>query len=187
MRLTNRLRDAFVEAVLRDVPSEDYTAQAAAIATEMAIKKLPQALQRAIAVDKSVLQYLKMTGVYFPSGMGSAMVPGLMGDNNGLRNAIGSAPEVVKLAEAFVQQRDSTKSLEQRLRSVAYACKTRKALFEALPECEKYLPPEEERGANLPAVSGLVTDLLKAGWPNGGKTNGKAAADGKVSHLSAAA
>jgi hypothetical protein len=61
------------------------------------------------------------------------------------------------------------------LKSVAYACTTRKQLEEALPEFSNYLPEEEAKAArDLPVVVNVVADFVKAGWPK--KNQGKIAA-----------
>lgn len=70
------------------------------------------------------------------------------------------------LAGQLHRQQQTRSALKDRLRSVAYACSTRKALLAALPEFEKYLPEDEPAALRtLPVVANVVADFVKAGWP----------------------
>ena len=73
------------------------------------------------------------------------------------------------LAEQRAEARRARRELKDKLHVVVAGCNTRKQLVEALPEFEKYAPQETAKLAGLPAVSGVVADLVAAGWPKGGK------------------
>jgi hypothetical protein len=80
-----------------------------------------------------------------------------------IRNAL------LPLAEQRAEAKKARRELENKLHAVVAGCNTRKQLVEALPEFEKYAPQEPTKLAGLPAVSGVVADLVAAGWPKGGK------------------
>jgi hypothetical protein len=68
-------------------------------------------------------------------------------------------------------------SLETKLYATIRAFNTVKQARDAMPEFAKYLPEDADpKCKTLPAITDLVTDLMKAGWPDGGKKNDKAKA-----------
>lgn len=166
MKLTNALRDAFVIAAMEDVPAEDYYSQAEKVVVDDIVDQLPPKV-RAVWNDKNLRHWVDTTTYYMPGRMGSVAVPGSYRDPCALRPA--AKAKVEKLAALNSTQDATRRDLKARLRAVAYACSTRKALAEALPEFEKYLPPEVAPNRQLPAVSGVVTEFVKAGWPKGKK------------------
>lgn len=56
-------------------------------------------------------------------------------------------------------------SLEVKLINSIANCTTDKQLKELYPEFAKYVPGEEPKTGNLPALANIVTDFVKAGWP----------------------
>jgi hypothetical protein len=82
--------------------------------------------------------------------------------------------ELKAIDDAWTAQNTLRNELQNKLEGAVIAYTTRKQLAAALPEFEKYLPPEEAKGSNLPALANVVTDFIAAGWP-AGKAN--AAAD----------
>ena len=163
MKLTNTLRDAFVLAAMQDVPSVDYSEKITAVAIKAAVEKLPPKV-RAIWNDKELRGFV-VTDRHWLAGSLVVCVPGKDHEvDKVVRDA--AAP----LVALDVEQRKSRESLQTKLRSVAYACTTRKALLDALPEFEKYLPADEAAvNRSMPVVAGVVTEFVKAGWPKGAK------------------
>lgn len=75
---------------------------------------------------------------------------------------------VEELEKQNDEQHDSRNNLETKLQAVAESCTTRKALLNALPEFEKYLPADDAAACrSLPVVANVVSDFMKAGWPKG--------------------
>lgn len=169
MKLTNVIRDAFVHAVMDDVPSTDYDTQMRDLAVKKAIDRLPKKIQEAWK-SEATRQFIKTGGIY----VNHKMVQGIPGADS-WNGFIGEEPpkdwfaDLNELEALASKQAEERSELEQKVHAVAYSCTTRKALLEQLPEFEKYLPAEAPKASNLPAVANLVTDLLKAGWPKGGK------------------
>jgi hypothetical protein len=157
MRLTNTIRQAFVKAALDDVPSVNYQDQMYKLALKDAVDQLPPDVVKAY---KAHPQYFNVSGRYH-DGVGHYGGP--WGDNR-------MRPETVKqiqdLHELNQAQRDHRRQLEIKLRGVADSTNTRKALVEALPEFEKYLPVEDlPLSRQVPALANVLSDFVKAGWP----------------------
>ncbi|HOU23531.1 MAG TPA: Nmad5 family putative nucleotide modification protein [Anaerolineae bacterium] len=166
MKLTNYVRDAYITSVMNDVPRERYEEMLEKAILDDAIAQLPGPV-RAIWKNPDFQGYLGLSSVCPVQKAGCVQVPCLNPKNFRLSDvAMHRVLELVALREEQAARRNS---LRTRLRSIAYGCSTRKALAEALPEFEKYLPKEEETSRNLPVIANVVTDFVKAGWPKGAK------------------
>ena len=174
MKLTNYLRNAFVSAVMQDVPFESFESFDEQIdkACVLAVaKELPEKL-RAAWLDPLLRCYFDTRSLHL-HGDFYVQVPTPLHVYNStddpthpsyrIRNALRP------LAEQRAEARTTRQELHRKLEAVVAGCNTRKQLIEALPEFEKYAPQEPAKLAGLPAVSGVVADLVAAGWPKGGK------------------
>lgn len=166
MKLTNYLRDAYITSVMTDVPHEAYEDQIHKQILDDAVAQLPGPV-RAIWKNSDLQGYLDLSSVYPVARTGCVQVPCLNPKNFKLTDA--AMTRVLELVNLRDGQSSRLNSLRTRLRSIAYGCTTRKALAEALPEFEKYLPKEEETSRNLPVIANVVSDFVKAGWPKGAK------------------
>lgn len=166
MRLTNYIRDAYINSVMFDVPQERYEEQMEKTILDDAIAQLPGPV-RAIWKDPKLQGYIETHSVYPAAKAGCVQVPCL--SSGGFKLTDAASAQVLKLRDLREEQTRGLSNLRTRLRSIAYGCTTRKALAEALPEFEKYLPKEEETSRNLPVIANVVTDFVKAGWPKGAK------------------
>lgn len=163
MKLTNTLRGAFIRAAMQDVPNVDYGAKITAAALEDAVAQLPPKV-RAIYNDKALRHFVKSDWCrvgpdrqHVPSG----------GDYIASESARAKVEELSALKNA---QDERNSDLRNKLRGCAYACSTRKALLDMLPEFEKYMPSDEAAACRtLPVVANVVSDFVKAGWPKDAK------------------
>ncbi len=165
MKLTNHHRDTFVKAAMLDVPYVDYKEQARALFVKTMVAKLPPKV-RALWDDNELRPYVKthQACVLFCS----VSAPAPSRDDLVLGPEADAALAQLKIAD--MAQQETRNALAMSLRSVAYGCTTRKALLEALPEFEKYMPAETPPvSRNLPAIANVVADFTKAGWPKGKK------------------
>lgn len=162
MRLTNSMRDAFIRAAMDDVPSIDYAEKIREKAIAFAVGKLPPKV-KAVWNDKKTRSYVSTYFIHINSSI--AVPAGDMSKDSALYSEIKS--HVLPLIEMDSQQRRSRAELAEKLRQVAYSCSTVHALAEAMPEFKKYLPKEDEKSKTLPAISGVVADFVRAGWPKG--------------------
>ena len=167
MKLTNYIRDAFIESALDDVPKGcDHEEEIRKIAQADLLAQLPAAVQK-MWKDPNLMQYVRCrsdsyggVSVAYPSdnsGWGSSGKRQLTADGQ---------KKVSKLADEMNADLALRKDLRQKLKGAAYACNTSKQLRELLPEFAKYLPAEEETTCRtLPVVANIVADFTKAGWP----------------------
>jgi hypothetical protein len=159
MRLTNDSRDAFVRAVMDDVPYVDYYSQAAKLVQDYQLRRLPREI-RAVYEQPELRGYLKAEVCYYFRRFRSIA-------------AVGTAPldeetqrKLADLEDKDHEQDKRRSELRQKLRAAVAAVKTRKQLIEALPEFAKYAPPETESPSRaVPVLTDVVTDFVAAGWP----------------------
>lgn len=162
MRLTNQIRDAFINGVMRDVPSVDYTEQIRKLLEQDIEAQLPPAVL-AIHKDKALCGYVNTSWGSFNSGVSIAYPSS---NNEGTKITTKAATKVDELRTLSKLQSAARNDLQRKLKNVAYSVTTRKALVQALPEFEKYLPEDEAKAVRtLPVVQNVVADFVKAGWP----------------------
>lgn len=168
MKLTNYVRDAFIRAAMADVPKVDYEDQALKLVTaefRALFDKTFSGLDRDALTNARWIvhrqyrtpQGLRNTAEYGPDDYDYIQykMPALW-------------TQLTKLGVKHSEQQGALNSLESKLRTITYGCSTRKALAAALPEFEKYLPPETATTRSLPVVANVVADFVKAGWPKQG-------------------
>ena len=168
MRLTNYMRDAFVKAVMNDVPQIDYSQIAHKVAQDYLVECMPPKV-RAVYDDSQTRHYLTTTHTYFPGTINNASMRGVGDDCYWWKETPDLRDKISEIAQQLGDQTVRLGELESKINAVAYACTTREALAKAPPEFEKYLPAEATKAANLPAVANVVADFVKAEWPKGKK------------------
>lgn len=161
MKLTTSDRDAFVRAVMNDVPAVDYDEKAREVVTAATVAKLPPKV-REIWNDPKLRGFLRCNQWQ--------RLPRPLHDLNTLP-VDGWETEAVKeklqdLATAKHKQEEEHDALQAKLRGIIKACSTLKQATERLPEFVKYLPADRTSTGvvNLP-VANVVADLMAAGWP----------------------
>jgi hypothetical protein len=159
MKLTKTDREAFVRAVMNDVPMVDYNEKARALAMEHLVASLPSAV-RALWNDNALRGYVKVIRHYTQYPLDN--ITGPEGDFS-----IAVTAQLDSLATAMSDQNDERRELQERLAGVIAGCSTLAKATKVLPEFVKYLPADRDGTGvtNLPAISGVVADLTKAGWP----------------------
>lgn len=172
MRLTNFIRQAFVRAVMADVPKTDYQEQAHAYARKIVQAEFEKAFPDIPYADVAKIGWFDSGSISLPYGITNIHVNAMKGGYSMLENM----PKVWDKLKEFVVLKKAEdariNTLQTRLEGVANSCSTRKQLAEALPEFEKYLPAEEGPAMrSLPVVTNVISDFVKAGWPkqNAGK------------------
>lgn len=171
MKLTKFDRQAFVRAVMADIPKEDFLDQMRKVVMDDSIEQLPAQL-RQFALDPKTAPYLK-TGTYWSKKSFT-----YFGDN---QHHWTPSPKAQKKIDALREKHDAQELRLDEVRSKVSAsieaCTTLKMAKERLPEFEKYLPQDRgpQKSAYLPAVANLVADLTKLGWPKDTKVAAQAA------------
>ena len=165
MRLTRSDKDAFVRAVMDDVPQIDYDEIAAGIAREAIRASLPKTVADAVSKHSECFDTMIVS---LPYGIRNIHVRATSG---GGFDELKRLPRGWDELEAFAKDKKTQdarlSALESKVRSVIEACSTLKQALERLPEFEKYLPKERDGTgvSNLPAIANVVSDLTAAGWP----------------------
>jgi hypothetical protein len=168
MRLTQYHRQAFVSAVMNDVPRTNHNEIAHKLAQDYLVEHMPPKV-RAVFDDKGLRHYLVTTCTYFPGSISNAAMYGAEGGIHWWKQVPELSAKISEIAQQADEQCTQRYNLESKLRAIAKSCTTRAALAKALPEFEKYLPAEDAPSTNLPALANVVADFVQAGWPKGKK------------------
>jgi hypothetical protein len=165
MKLTNYMRDAFIRRVMNDVPQIDYDERIRALTLKIALALAPPAVRKLWA-DPEQRRWLNTSSVFVGSRSVMIPTPEAYDARETHKEAVKADGALKDLCAVEASQAEQRKTLETKLRSVAYSVTTRKALADALPEFVKYLPPDEAAAIRtLPVVANVVADFIKAGWP----------------------
>ena len=164
MNLTKTDKDAFVRAVMADVPHVDYNEKARALLSAWDREAMPDAI-RAIWDNSALRPYLARDQYHAnPRGLSSYSAVCLRASDL----APERAAQIEKLAVESRAQSVERNKLEGVMASTIAPFRTLAAAKKGLPEeLHKYLPADRDATGvtNLPAVASPV-DLLKAmGWP----------------------
>jgi hypothetical protein len=167
-RLTKYQREAFVEAVMQDVPTIDYEKQAHDLVKNAALAILPPQV-RAIADNKDLCHYLETTMHWFGYHQGnfSSLCVYQGRQTNYMTDEVQKQLDaIIELAQA---QNERLNEMRNKLTAAIGGCTTDRMARERLPEFIKYLPEPEEKTPYLPAVANIVADLVSLGWPKDGE------------------
>lgn len=166
MRLTSSMRSAFIRSVMDDVPRVAYDEQITKLITDDCIALLPEHV-RVVWKDKATRPYLETHTAYGERDVGHWRVDNLPATGyDDVKISKEARKEAARLCALDKAQSAARDELENKIKGAAYAFSTRKALAEALPEFEKYLPVDEPAASRmLPVLTNVVTDFMKAGWP----------------------
>ena len=166
MRLTNYIRDAFIEAAMQDVPSTcNHTEEIRKLAQADVFSRLPKDIYKIWTENGESRSFLK---VRHDSIRGVSFVyPATDEYRSGARPVSDKVKAKIDvLADEMEADYKVKKDLRSKLKGAAYSCNTTKQLRELLPEFDSYLPPEEAPSPrSLPVVANIVADFAKAGWP----------------------
>lgn len=163
MRLNKYHKDAFVEAVLQDLPATDYDEVAQKLVRDAIVERMP-AKVRAVYDDKDVRHWLRNEWTLMPGSLQNFHC--VSGSN------IGEVPgelkeRLIELSQLKREQTSKKDAFGHKIRAAIDSCQTRKQALELLPEFEKYLPKDTTGTgvSNLPVINNLVAELVQAGWP----------------------
>ncbi|WP_334033402.1 Nmad5 family putative nucleotide modification protein [Burkholderia gladioli] len=177
MRLSTHHREAFVRAVMDDVPEIDFDEQARVLVQKWAHGCLPTKLR---TLYREFGDYFRHEAVWLSGSLGNVMCVTNTGSSDAAKR-IKEDPELyVKLndlSRAKTKQADERRALRAKVTSAIGMCSTLKQAHERLPEFAKYLPAiEAATDRSVPVVANLVAELAAAGWPKGKKPAARKAA-----------
>lgn len=162
MKLTKSDREAFVAAVLNDVPSVDYNDQAQKLVRAELETKLPDKVL-SVLKDKTIAHYIEAKYVVMPGKLQDFYTAAAAGFEKS-DSLIKALEQIDRLDRV---QTDALTQLREKVAGVIGACTTLKQAIERLPEFTQYLPANRDESglANLPVISNVVAELVQAGWP----------------------
>jgi len=163
MKLTNYIRDAFINSVMNDVPEKDLHEEGKKIFEKAYLDSLPSEIQLAWALPKCKpyvnTRYAGICGSSFPLPCDGSST------HRNLDTPLKVKDKIDTLTAQYKAQQDNRNTLRYKVKGAAYACTTTKHLRTLLPEFDRYLPAEEEKTLRtLPAVQNIAADFVKAGW-----------------------
>lgn len=167
MRLTKDDKNAFVQAVMNDVPQVDYQELVRQKIQKWCFDALPADLQPAA---KKYPEYFATSYIYTPIGC-SAVYAICAPEHRGALFE-GRFPaqwkELVALGAEYRAQSATLQALREKVTALISTCTTLKQAEERLPEFAKYLPTDRAPAttSNLP-VANTLAELQAAGWPKG--------------------
>lgn len=159
MRLTNYIRDAFINSVLQDVPQVNYDNKIRQVVMEDFIEQMPKAVREAYS---RFPEYFRASSIYI-NDFGYVSVH--CGDKKELTQT--TKEKVKELVKQHHEQSKIRSKLKTDLKAVAYSVTTANALRKALPEFEKYLNEYVTKPVDrsVPAIANVVSSFVAAGWP----------------------
>ncbi|MHB8915387.1 MAG: Nmad5 family putative nucleotide modification protein [Thiobacillus sp.] len=159
MKLTKIDKLAFVRAVMNDVPQVDYNEMVRNLAISDLVSRFPDEI-KAIWKNPALRAYIARD-THFHYGRS---INGFMGPSGTL--SAETKAEILRLDELNSSQLATRRSLKESVQAVINGCSTLKQAKDRMPEFEKYLPSERAPVTqNLPAISNVVAELTKVGWP----------------------
>lgn len=175
MRLTKSDKEAFVRAVMDDVPQVDYNEQVRSKLKAWGLESLPEEMR---LLSKKYPGYFESHYISTPAYCPSAKV--VCDPNWSCSGFQDREPEkYAELAAIGVLEEEQQKTrdaLRRKITGLINECSTLKTAQQRLPEFVKYLPAE--RGVtgtvNLP-VANVLAELTNLGWPKDAPLKAEAA------------
>lgn len=167
-RLTNDKREAIVRAVIGEVPKEDYHTKIADRIKKLNVLFLPPKVKE-IANDPKLFVWLHTRYLYLGRSSYLIYFPYQDISFSEYENKFKGDPKIKEWLKKQIEQDDKLHDLRKRVKTQIWTVNTSKQLADRFPEFVKYLPQELTYTPNLPADNTLITDLVKAGWPEGKK------------------
>lgn len=163
MKLTKSDKQAFVRAVMDDIPSVDYDKELQTLVTQYELSIMHPDVIAAIN-NPNVQSYIKKNNRMYVRRMRDPMTYHAINVSD---LPVELQKQIDALIEADERQSVSRYEIENKLTAAIGACTTLKVAKERLPEFVKYLPQERDSTGvtHLPVIANLVADLTCLGWP----------------------
>jgi hypothetical protein len=167
MRLTKTDKEAFVRAVMDDVPKIDYEEMISDRLQAWIIDNICPAEIKAAWKNPEARPLLDFKYTYMPGRFPNLYM--VRPSDWGFDEKCPIYDELGALQDKSAEQRLQRNELKERLKALIEGCSTLKVAEARLPEFKEYLPADRDGGKtdNLPAISNVVATLVAAGWPKG--------------------
>lgn len=198
MRLGTTEKNAIVQAILDDVPVRDFQAEITKLILADQEAQLKDKAPEVLAFLKSKHGDRLDMGNFYPAGYDlkrrksketvrfvSSWYRDAKRDFVSLHTiqvlkdfklSQEASFELAELIHEANEVNAKGKAMRERLEATIKPCNTTKAARERMSEFEAYIPKDEPKTAYPVAVIGLMDELLKMGWPKGGKVEAVGAA-----------
>lgn len=171
MRMTKALREQIVRDIMKDTPKENYQEQAEDLLRKIAHEVMPPEVTAAAKAHpfRFLVEYPEVWvgNKYGASGhMIHIAVRGYSQTYDGKKlNLHPDMEQVCELARKEKAQRDTRKSLKDRLEGMFMGVTTRKQFVERFPQFAKYMPmPDAPEIKTLPVDPAIFETLKELGW-----------------------
>lgn len=176
MRLNKSDKEAFVRAVMDDVPEINYDELINEATQNYLLDHVLPAEIAAIYRRNDLRPFLERSYTHMPGNL--CNVYSVKSREFNFTDLPNDHPILRDLRDLKLKQdaqHSERRLLENRLKGVIEACSTLKSATERLPKFVAYLPADRDGTGvtGLPAISDVVAVLVAAGWPKG-KTQGEA-------------
>ena len=171
MKLTNLNKKAFVQAVMGDIPTEQFEDDIKTAVQSVAISMCPPEIQK-IWKNNSLRGFLKTCTARVGAWSGHAdqlrvQFVSWSGEESRDEKHLLAHPDIKTLATKREAQAQNLHDVKAKLISAINSVNTVKQAKELFPEFIAYLPDEAQAPSKYaPAViANLSADLIKLGWP----------------------
>jgi hypothetical protein len=146
-KLTNSIRDAYIEACMSDVPRPDYKALEKE-AQDLLYKAMSPAVRKVFREEPNALKYETFSDLA----------------DRGYAKLIIADVKWSKVPAPVLEKAGARMRVKQQIRTQAYACKTGKQLEEALPQFAHHVPKPDQPTPCLPVPTRFLDDLKMLGF-----------------------
>ncbi len=152
MKLTKYTKQAIVRAIIHDLPPIDKEARATAI-KEAIVKTMSPEVRKLFKTNPTALrtQSVEYTN---PDRWYQEVVVGDL-----------TKEQISAIIAPYEKQEAERREADAKLTRAFAGINTLKQALTTFPEFKKYYPTETEPTKNLPALSNVIADLSKLGWP----------------------
>lgn len=155
MRITKWDKQAIVKAIMADVPKIDKDKRRKEMQEAVVKLMTPECRKLYKVMPDALRKYHAGDLIYNAYSYNSREI--VRGDV--------SEKELNALLEKYRAEDAAIHKAKYLLERAIESCSTLKQLNDRLPEFKKYFPTQEKPVANLPALTNVVADLAKLGWP----------------------
>ncbi len=157
-RLTKHEKESIARAIIQDVPQVDRIKRRAAIQAAL-VKAMSPECRKIYSRTPDALKTFHLGDLTYSGS-----------DWNSREVVAGDVPKdnIEAILAGYKEEDRKYREVKHNLQAAILGCSTVKQLEARLPELKKYFPTAEKPTVNLPALTNVVADLTKLGWPRKG-------------------
>ena len=152
MKLTKYTKQSIVRAIIHDLPPIDKEARATAI-KDAIVKTMSSEVRKLLKTNPTALRTANVEYANPDRWYQEVVVGDVTKD------------QIKAIIAPYEKQEQERKDAERKLIAAFESINTLKQALTTFPEFKKYYPTEAEPTKNLPALSNVMADLSKLGWP----------------------